>query len=196
MVRRAVISIAPTGLHALFKRLWVDAGSDPEKLADLLQTKASVDSPANSRIRSELIEQEKSFYRTKVNRFVLYEWELFQTRLRHGSLELLEDGQIDHVMPQNPEKGSTWWDLGTKSEIEDLVQVIGNLVLIEGSENASKGAEEWPQIRKRFRNESHSKAAQQLAKLPKWDLQSIRDRSVEMVDWICDERWPDLDTFK
>jgi hypothetical protein len=199
LVRRAAVGFEPTGLHALFRGLWDSVQARESDIVDEIQRRKTIQAPTDSLIREDV--ERGDFYGNRKCRFFLYEWELSRPRRRKGFKELLEDGHIDHIMPQSADT-TAWANIGTPEERARVMNLLGNLVLIEHEENTSKGAETWDQVRERYANETRAKAAQALIYQTKrdgekttkpvksWDIASIEKRTGEMADWIC-ETWPD-----
>ncbi len=95
LVRRAVCGIEPTGLHAVFKRLWSDLESNFTKTKFFLIIKShkTVQSPNDEAFKESLIE--RNLYGSGISNYLLTEW---NTQL--GGDKILSKGTIEHVLPQ------------------------------------------------------------------------------------------------
>lgn len=121
LVRRAVCGIEPTGLHAVFKKLWKSAGGDPAKVRSGIVSK-TVLFPDDKAFESAI--RVGDLYHRKVCTYLIEEYE---RRYTTGDvLSTFPPITVDHVMPQTL-KG-TWKELFTDQEHAQLLHTWGNLV--------------------------------------------------------------------
>ena len=114
LVRRALCGIEPTGLHAVFKKLWGNAGSDPSLVRSGIVSKTVV-FPTDAQVETAV--RTSSLYHRKVASYVLEEYER-----AHTSGDILATYpaiHIDHLMPQ-ARKGS-WTEVVTEAEHAELL---------------------------------------------------------------------------
>jgi hypothetical protein len=183
LVRRGLRGIEPTGLHAIFKKMWGVAGADPKAVRKAIVS-STVVYPNDDDVRTAITSD--NLYKRKVCRYVLAEYE------RHVStgdvLEFLPEMTIDHVMPQT-QKGA-WLETVSKADFDRLVNTWGNLVPLSSGANSTKGAMDWEQAKKLLSTETvFSSTKQVYAHHEEWNAETIEARSGNIAIWALD-RWP------
>ena len=96
---------------------------------------------------------------------------------------------LEHILPQLPQKGSTWMDIFPyEAERSDYSVKLGNLTLLYGPYNREIGNKDFSEKRKIYKD-SDSRLTQELHNYTNWDKKSIKTRT-EMLLKIAEERWP------
>lgn len=97
LVRRGYVGLEPTGLHAVFKGLWFDAGSSSSAVAEQIQT-STIQFPGDAQFQEVILNGK--LYGRKIARFVIEEYERSHTA--GDTMDVLPRFTIDHVLPQEP----------------------------------------------------------------------------------------------
>lgn len=183
LVRRAILGIEPTGLHAIFKRLWADAHGNPANVRrEIVST--TVVFPDDERLRVGI--EDGNLYDRRVCAYVLEEYERSHTA--GDVLETFPPMTIDHVMPQS--YSGEWTAAFTQAEHDSLVDSWANLVPLSIAANAGKGTSSWTDSRARLANETVFATTKYLYdSYDDWSPETIRRRSRVLQDWAVG-RWP------
>lgn len=183
LVRRGLRGIEPTGLHAIFKKMWNVAGSNPSLVrAAIIST--TIVYPNDEEIRKTILED--NLYKRKICRYVLGEYE---RAVSSGDiLQNLPEITIDHVMPQT-QKGA-WLEAVDKKDFDRLVNTWGNLVPLSSNANSTKGAKDWAEAKRFLSTETvFSSTKQVYTQHDIWNAETILARSEKISAWAL-ERWP------
>lgn len=190
LVRRAILGIEPTGLHAAFKGLWQELSEDvteetslndqisPSRIRDAIKKKATVTWPSDTEFVQAC--QTGELYRRKIAKYAIREYEL---SLDGETPE--DDHQIEHVAPQSPGED---WRAQVGKNYDELVHTWGNLLPLTPVMNPAAGNSSFAKKRERYANSIFA-SARAVAKLPVWDEASIRHRSTQISQWAL-QRWP------
>ncbi|MBH0023189.1 DUF262 domain-containing protein [Salinibacterium sp. SWN248] len=183
LVRRALLGIEPTGLHAIFKRLWVDAGGDPALVRKEIVSNTVV-FPANDRVKEAI--ESGDLYHRRICAYVLTEYERVHTS--GDVLESFPSVTVDHVMPQS--HSGDWTLSFTPDEHNALLNTWANLVPLSNAANAGKGSGNWADARARLSNETVFATTKHIYDdYEEWTPKTIAHRSLELQAWAID-RWP------
>lgn len=183
LVRRGLRGIEPTGLHAIFKKMWGVAGADPEAVRKAIVS-TTVVYPNDDDVRTAILGD--NLYKRKICRYVLAEYERYVST--GDVLEFLPEMTIDHLMPQT-QKGA-WLETVSKADFDRLVNTWGNLVPLSPGANSTKGAMDWAQARALLSTETvFSSTKQVYAHHDEWNAETIEARSRNIAIWALD-RWP------
>ena len=187
LVRRAFSGLEPTGLHAVFKRLWRKNGGKPASLVEDLRTR-TIEFPDDAQLRNDILE--KPFYGRRLDGYVLAELEIASHRTNPITREQLDEITVDHLAPQSLKKQ---WVAKFPSDVDErkrLLGLVGNLVPLSQSDNSTKGAANWDEARNRLRNETIYRTARHvLDNYEKWGPKQIVERTEELAEKAI-ERWP------
>lgn len=183
LVRRALCGIEPTGLHAVFKRLWGVAGADPEAVRAGLVSKTVV-YPSNDQFEATILAGD--LYHRKMCSYVLEEYERAHTT--GDILASYPTITVDHLAPQT-RKGA-WVEAISESDHAVLLHTWANLAPLSSEANSSKGTVSWEEARSKLQLETVFSTTKHIydSNLV-WDADSIRNRAVTLADWALD-RWP------
>ncbi|WP_104116822.1 DUF262 domain-containing protein [Arthrobacter sp. B1805] len=183
LVRRAFLGIEPTGLHAIFKRLWRDAGADAREVRK--QVVSSTVTFPNDAMFAQGI-RTGNLYGRRICKYVLAEYERSSTR---GDIMVrLPDITIDHLMPQD--YAGSWTEAFTREEHDMLANTWANLVPLSQPANSSKNNRDWSAVRDHLRVETvFSTTKRVYAENDDWTPEALYARAVELEAWAL-ARWP------
>lgn len=180
-VRRSLCGHEPSGLHAVFKRLWRDlenptATAVMNKINKLPTVKVPDD--------TEVVESVKTaeMYRKSIRNFFLQQY--------NASLggEIPSDTpHIEHVLPQ---KLSQEWKADFSAEQHtELVHTAGNLVPVTSALNLTLSRKKFSEKKLLIEENSMFKSARQLTKgYSVWTPETIVERSTMLGKWAV-KRW-------
>lgn len=177
LVRRAVVGMEPTGLHAVFKSLWEKTKGDPKLVVEKIQT-TTIHCPVDEDVLKVVAEERLD--KRQILKYLL-------TRLEE---DYVNDNKFDsttanmtyeHVLPRNltPE----WRRVFTREEHSLLVGKVGNLVPLTKGQNSSFKDSSWDKKRKMMRG-SNWKITQHVARKSRWTPQTIKRRTTDIGNWI------------
>jgi hypothetical protein len=184
LVRRAVLGIEPTGLHAVFKRLWVDCEGKPsrEKVKKEISKHKTVVWPNDEEFREAI--RHRRLYGVGVTRYLLMEYDASL-----GGDTPKDIPWIEHVLPETPAK--QWWKFFTKEQHHDQKDLFANLIPLSQVMNSSVSNKQYSEKRERYRKDSMFKSARAFAdKLAEWTPERLEKRGIELADWAV-RRWHD-----
>lgn len=184
LVRRAIVGLEPTGLHAVFKALWHKAGGDPSALREKIVTN-TIRCPNDDLIKNALANED--MYSRQITRYMLIQRELNFNRL-NGYDNAINDFSVEHVLPKN--HVGQWALDFTKEEHAILLHTIGNLVPLTKGQNERIRDDDWDVKRPYFKG-SNWKLTQRLSKIRHWNKAQILKQTKEFTDWAIAE-WPDI----
>ncbi len=184
MVRRSLVGLEPTGLHAVFKTLWEKTKGDPTLVVEKIQTR-TIQVPSDTDIT--LFLQEKSVDSRVILPYVLGELEAEFTS-KNGFDHSMTPPTIEHIAPQHLSQG--WQEVFSTSDHERLLGTIGNLAALSEKQNKSLQDQPWEMKRVRFKG-SDFKMTAALSSQKSWTSGVILRRSQELAKEIIG-RWPDL----
>lgn len=183
LVRRAISGYEPTGLHAVFKRLWSDLGGDISATAvsKAISSHKTVTWPDADEVKRAI--ESRPLYGSAITPYLLLEYDTSHGGDAHDTIETIE-----HVLPQSAD--ADWRQLyGDKYFAED-VDALPNLVPCTGKMNSSLGNQPYSTKRGRFAKDSKFKSTREFsAKFETWNQEAFRTRAAEMGQWAI-ERWP------
>src|SRR6185437_6406786 len=103
LVRRAICGHEPTGLHAVFKRLWGDCKEalTAENVRNAIRRHRTVAWPSDDDVRAAV--QTRAQYPSSIVPYLLLEW-----NRKLGGDQPLTVAWVEHVLPDKPDRG--WFD--------------------------------------------------------------------------------------
>lgn len=183
LVRRAIAGYEPTGLHAVFKRLWSDIKADcsATSVAKAISSHKTVTWPGDSELIKAVLE--RPLYNSAITPYILIEYDRSQGGDPHEHIETIE-----HVLPQKPDAA---WKLAYGEKfISSDTDALANLTACTGKMNSSLGNQPYASKRDRFAKDSKFKSTREFsAKFDVWNAENFRIRSKEMGEWAA-ARWP------
>jgi hypothetical protein len=183
LVRRAICGHEPTGLHAVFKRLWSDCGGEPtpEKVTQKIRGHKTVVWPTDDDVRTAVLK--RPLYGSSIARFVLSEW----NRSLGGDQPGIKPW-IEHVLPDTPVAG--WFEVFTPEQHETMRHLLANLLPLSQEMNQGLGNSLYKDKRPVYCEDSGFKAARKFGeKYSEWTPANLEARSGEIASWAI-ERWP------
>ncbi|MRX44507.1 DUF262 domain-containing protein [Agromyces kandeliae] len=184
LVRRALSSIEPTGLHAVFKRLWVESGNHPnaESVMTAMKKHKTVKWPTDSDVRAGV--QATPMYRSAVCKYFLIEYDRGL-----GGDHVQSQPWVEHVLPDawSPKQ----WPSVSRDDHNQLKDVLGNLLPLTSEMNAELSNSAYASKRPVYSRDSVFKSARMLGEANEdWNAETIVARGKEMADWAV-TRWMD-----
>ncbi|GEM_PF-1020378 len=186
LVRRALLGIEPTGLHAIFKRLWADAGANPHLVRREI-TSTTVIFPGDEAVKRAV--DTGNLYARRVASYALAEYERSYTK--GDVIATFPPMTIDHLLPQD--LSGDWADLFSDEEHGRWLHTWANLVPLSNEANAGKSSSGWASARSRLSNETVFATTKHVYdRYDSWDEEALANRSAELQAWAV-ERWPSFD---
>ncbi len=185
LVRRAICNDEPTGLHAVFKKMWTDLDGSNSKISaesvmNYISKAKTVRIPEDFEFEKQI--RENSLFGKKICRFMLYEYD----KSLHGEVPDDEDVTIEHILPQNP---ANWEDKFTLAEHSKYVNTFANLVLITGKSNSTIGNKNYEDKKNMVMKNAKFKSTRDLFEAyTSWTPEDIENRSQELAKWAL-SRW-------
>ncbi|MEO1046488.1 MAG: DUF262 domain-containing HNH endonuclease family protein [Pseudomonadota bacterium] len=183
-------------IEKLFLTHWVDSVRKDERYADYTTVLNLIDAsktpqpvidniPSNNdRIIAELTSSD--VYGKGYAKYVLLRLEL--TAAEFDQPRLFEAKSIEHVLPQNPDEGSDWVKLGDEEQRGDVVNKLGNLVLLSKGRNSSAGNREFVEKKATYlknRVSDYPRSIQVLQQ-DEWGLELILARTTEAASRVIE----------
>lgn len=183
LVRRALSGYEPTGLHAVFKRLWSDLDGDVSGLAvtKAISTHKTVTWPDAEEVRRAI--ETRPLFGSAVTPYFLIEYDRHHGGDAHEIVETVE-----HVLPQSPD--AAWKFVYGEKYVAGDMDALPNLLPCTGKMNSSLGNQSYAVKRERFAKDSKFKSTREFsAKNETWNFEAFRARASDMGDWAV-YRWP------
>jgi hypothetical protein len=183
LVRRAVCGHEPTGLHAVFKRLWSDCDGIPNVLSvgAAIRKHKTVTWPDNADVEKAVLS--RPIYGSSVTRHLLIEWNRALGGDQPGIVPWVE-----HVLPESPDP--EWFGVFSEDEHREMKDLLGNLIPLSQEMNQMLGNSPYSVKREKYREDSGFKATRRFANdIVEWTPAAITKRSGELAAWVL-ERWP------
>lgn len=183
LVRRAISGYEPTGLHAVFKRLWADIEGNfsAQGVSTAISSHKTVTWPDNDEVKKAIAS--RPLYGSAITPFLLLEYDFFHGGDTHRSIETIE-----HVLPQTPDV--TWVQVYGDNYVAADKDALPNLVPCTKWMNSSMGNQPYATKKVRFSDDSKFKSTREFsAKFAVWNWEAFRLRAQEMENWAV-TRWP------
>ncbi len=184
-VRRGFVGLEPTGLHSIFKKLWADAGADPELVKKNIQT-GTISFPDDDEVVEGILA--KPLYKKRIEKYVLWAYEIDLQGQTFAQLSYLPKITTDHVMPQ--EWKGEWKNVISQDIHSEVVHLWGNLVPLSNKENSAKNAKSFADAKKLLGDETAFVTTKRfLHEHETWGREQILKRCRKLADWAT-KRWP------
>jgi len=183
LVRRSAAGHEPTGLHAVFKRLWADTEGAVNALSvtESIRRHRTVVWPDNDDFREAI--ETRPMYGSAITPYLLAEW----NRQLGGDQPNLTPW-IEHVLPDHPEP--SWFDVFTRDEHEQVKDRLANLLPLSSEMNREIGNKPYAAKRQRYRDDSGFKATRKFGEeVETWTPVALKERSRTLSEWAL-ARWP------
>lgn len=183
LVRRAICGHEPTGLHAVFKRLWsaCQGNVSPDRVESEIRERKTVVWPSDTDVRNAVFT--RALYGSSITPFVLMEW----NRSLKGDQPNFKPW-VEHVLPDRP--CDEWFQIFTKPQHEEMKDVLANLLPLSQQMNQNLSNAPYAQKRPKYREDAGFKATRQFAEeFSEWTPDLLEKRSEKLAGW-CVSRWP------
>ena len=188
LVRRALVGLEPTGLHAVFKKLWGETKGEPEAVRRGLVT-GTITFPTDNEVRQKL--PKVNMYKKRLRTYILAEYERSIMSGDPLSEHQLTQFTIDHAAPQSIANQWATRHRLSKDAVAEVLNSWGNLVPLSAEANSSKGSIDWGQARRRLGLETIYATTKRLVQDNEvWTPETIRSRTKVLTEWAI-TRWPD-----
>jgi hypothetical protein len=182
LVRRVFMGIEPTGLHAVFKKLWTASRGAPELVKSGLQTR-TVKFPTDAEFF--VAARDGALYLRRKHKYILLERELAIPP--SVPTKDLSEIQADHLIPQKRPTGS-WPDL-TDEDHARILHQWGNIALMTKPENTIKSNRTWDETRLLFGSLLlFASARQVIDNFVTFSAPEVEARNTELATW-AKSRW-------
>jgi Protein of unknown function DUF262/Protein of unknown function (DUF1524) len=183
LVRRAICGHEPTGLHAVFKRLWVDCDESPtaKNVEKTIRSHKTVVWPNDASVREAVIN--RPLYGSSITAYVLLQW-----NRQVGGDQPTTKPWIEHVLPDKPV--DDWFKLYTHEQHTAMKDLLANLLPLSKEMNQALGNRPYADKKKEYLDDSGFKAAREFAKEhDEWSPEKLGARSKVLSEWVI-SRWP------
>ena len=183
LVRRAICGHEPTGLHAVFKKLWNDCNGQPTELtvkAAIMRHKTVV-CPNDDDFKNAILE--RPLYKSAVTPFFILEYDL---SLKGDASTVIP--WTEHVLPST--LSPDWERDYTLDQHASLKDTLANLLPLTAEMNMSLSNNSYVVKRKVFENDSIFKSTREFAKTyDSWKPNDLEKRANLLAAWGV-IRWP------
>jgi hypothetical protein len=183
LVRRAIVGHEPTGLHAVFKRLWADLAGDVSvaSVTRAISDHKTVAWPSDDEVREAI--GTRPLYGSAITPFLLLEYDISLGGDTHDRIETIE-----HVLPQKC--GAEWKRIYGEEFVTSDTNALPNLVPCTGRMNASMGNQLYSLKKGRFSQDSKFKSTREFSNTyAQWDRACFLARAEKLTEWVKD-RFP------
>jgi hypothetical protein len=182
LVRRAICGIEPTGLHAVFKRLWFDIKEKPTwvNVRRAIQEHKTVSWPSDDDLRSSVLQ--RPLYGAAITPYFLRQYDNSL-----GGDAPKDIAWIEHILPQT--MSDPWRKSYSDEQHKKYVNILANLIPLSSEMNSSLRNSDYATKAARYASDSMFKSARELAKSYKeWTPASIDARANHLAEWAVG-RW-------
>jgi hypothetical protein len=182
LIRRALCGHEPTGLHAVFKKLWEDCGGSPnaQNVEKSIRTHKTVVWPSADEVKACV--QNRALYGSSIGNFVVTEW----NRSLGGDLPNIKPW-IEHVLPDGSLEN--WKSDFTEEQHKKSKDLFANLLPLTPPMNQSLSDAAYAIKRPVYLEDSIFKGAREFAKeFENWTPETLAKRSAALADWVVG-RW-------
>ena len=183
LIRRALCGIEPTGLHAVFKRLWEDTKENrsADAVAEKIKERSTVTWPDDEFVGRSI--RTRALYGSAVAAFVIRQYDESL-----GGDVPVNPSQIEHVLPRNPDQ--SWEGIFDKEQRQKMTHLWANLIPLSSGMNGDLTNAGYAVKRPIYEADAMFKSARQFAKVySDWTPDELQERSEVLVKWAL-SRWP------
>jgi hypothetical protein len=184
LIRRALCGIEPTGLHAVFKKLWEDTSENrtADAVARKIKERSTVTWPDDEFVARSI--KTRALYGSAVAPFVIRQYDESL-----GGDVPVNPSQIEHVLPRNPDE--TWDDVFDKDQRQKMTHLWANLIPLSSAMNSDLTNAGYAIKRPIYEADAMFKSAREFAKVHSdWTPEHLQERSETLVKWAL-VRWPE-----
>lgn len=182
LVRRAISGHEPTGLHAVFKRLWKDCNEKPTAniVIERIKEHKTVAWPSAEAVKEAV--EKRSLYGSQIVSYLL-----LQHDRSSGGDQPSDNLCIEHVLPETP--SGDWWKYFSKDEHKEMKDLLGNLLPLSPNMNSGVSNGPFSAKKERYEKDSMFKSTREFAKkYSQWTPVALRNRGRELAEWAVG-RW-------
>jgi uncharacterized protein with ParB-like and HNH nuclease domain len=183
LVRRAVCGYEPTGLHSVFKRLWVDCDNQPTRKTVIANIKKhkTVMWPTTNDFRKALIG--RPLYGSGITNYLVLEYDRSLSGDQPDNVPWIE-----HVLPDKPEDKT--WTAFSKAQHAAMKDLLSNLIPLSAEMNRKISNKEYHLKQPHFKNDSMFKSAREFAEqhTESWTPELLMERANVLAAW-AENRW-------
>lgn len=182
LFRRAICGIEPTGLHAVFKGLWNEAGKtalDADTVRQCISRRTTVPWPSNNDFQNGIVNG--ALYGRRVAKYAVRQHELWT----HGESPK-DDFEIEHIFPKTP---GNKWIVSDQDEFQRVVDSWGNLIPLTETMNPGVSNSDFTTKSIKYASAVFASAREISTLHAEWDFEKIKARSKEIASWAL-TRWP------
>lgn len=184
LVRRAIVGLEPTGLHAVFKSLWQDIEGNitVDNLRNEILSKPTVQYPTDNEIKNAI--ENRELAKTKICNFLLVEYD----RSLPGD-NPSEKPTIEHILPQEFKKNGPWSTSFDEEQHKKYLNILANLIPLSKPLNSSVQTSSFEKKKQRYLAESMFVTPRILSQeFDNWNEESIKKRTKLLQNWAI-KRW-------
>lgn len=182
--RHSIMGNDPKDLEKFYYELINDLRKDNIiEIIDKVRAHPSMSIAQEEKFKNQFI---ASAPRESVSKMIL---ERLSKKYQEGVfLKIQKDIWLEHIMPKNPAKASTWGKLKKQDEqgYKILVNRIGNLTLLQGKLNQKASNKEFKIKRNEYYKDSRLKMTQEIKDFPNWNADTIKERQTFLYEQIMD----------
>ena len=182
LTRRAICGYEPTGLHAVFKRLWADCDGviTADRVIEQIGDHRTVAWPGDEEVRENVTS--RGLYGTRIVKYLVMEYDESL-----GGDRVPADPWIEHVLPNSRSSG---WAQFSSEEHDKYKNLFANLIPLSPGMNGSLGNRSYNEKRGVYAEDSMFKSARQFAATyEEWTPELLCQRGEHLASW-CLSRWP------
>jgi hypothetical protein len=162
-------------------------GTYTKILREISSAKSEADVIANSKVDTGRIKnacRASNFYGSSHAKYLLVRAEIVTSELDHA--HHFQARSIEHVLPQNPKPGGDWDTSFTDDEHAELVNTVGNLVLLSKSKNSAAGRKEFVAKKTTYLENrvSDFPRSMQVLDYSAWTADVIRQRTEDFAERV------------
>jgi hypothetical protein len=182
LVRRAVCGHEPTGLHAVFKRLWADCGNKPTRDSVIKQISKHKTVPWPTANDFKKAIKSRPLYGAGITSYLILEYDRSLKGDQPNNIPWIE-----HVLPDSPTKD--WLEIFTKEQHEMLKDLLANLIPLSEGMNRSVSNKLYKDKRDKYIKDSMFKSSREFAQnFKEWTPELLEKRAEELSKWAA-ARW-------
>lgn len=184
LIRRAIVGLEPTGLHAVFKGLWGQMKNhNVSEFKRQIKARPTIQWPSDGDVKGAI--EKRALARANVCGYILVEYD---QSLKGDNPPLLPT--IEHILPQTLGEGSEWAKVFNKEQHKHMKDLLANVVPLSSPLNSSLQDSPYNVKKARYKKESMFTTPRALAdKWTGWNPKSIEQRTKVLADWAI-ARWP------
>lgn len=185
LVRRAICGHEPTGLHAVFKRLWSDCKGAPTRgsVRDAIREHRTVVWPTKEDVADAV--RKRPLYGSGITPYILLEW-----NRSLGGDQPNVTMWIEHILPDKP--SPSWYELFDEKETHPAMKdLLANLLPLSQEMNQGLGNRPFAEKREVYLRDSGFKATREFAlNTSQWSPAELAQRGEDLAKWVA-QRWPE-----